>query len=177
MKTELCTDLSRLQKSACQSWQHWEFCSLSLLQSQFPGCLFSSVTIQNDKSLEHFSPGASEMDSLVFCPCSCEGKWVQVICVCVTAKHPHSNHFNKALWCLCVLRAPLFAWVCQSVFRVLRSSDYLNWATIQPRNQFVLLLWWYFNNCCSGQVACVQMEHKRCCKLRNKQVLGKTMCH
>lgn len=119
VKIERRTDLSGLQKSTCQSWQHCEFCSRSLLQSQFPGCLFSPVTIQNDKSLELFSPGAPQMGSLVFCPCFCEGKQAQVICVCVTAKHPHFNHFNKALWCLCLLRAPLFTWVCHSVFRVL----------------------------------------------------------
>lgn len=33
----------------------------------------------------------------------------EVVCVCAPAKQPHLNHFNKALWCPCLLPAALFA--------------------------------------------------------------------
>lgn len=64
-----------------QSWQYYELCGFSPLQTQFPTCLFSRVSIQNDKLGEHFSPRASEMSSLVFAQCSCRGKCMLVIWV------------------------------------------------------------------------------------------------
>lgn len=97
-----------------QSWQYYESCGFSPLQTQFPNCLFSRVLIQNDKLGEHFSPRASQMGSLVFSPCSPKGKCMLVIWgLSAAAKHPGSN---RGVWCQGLLRVPLFVWVCQSVY-------------------------------------------------------------
>lgn len=92
-----------------QSWQHYELCGFSPLQAQFPSCLFSWVSIQNDKLVQHFPPRASEIElgGLLLFQC--------MIVIWVWAKHPGSD---KGVWCQGLLCVPLFVWGSQSVCRV-----------------------------------------------------------
>lgn len=107
---------------------------LSLLQTQFPACLF--FTIRNVKLGKHFSPGASEMGSLVFCPSSCEGRPAQVICACENTPSLTGlfGHLRRSVP-LCLFDFVRVGFGC----RALMSTGYLSRATIQPRNEFVLL--------------------------------------
>lgn len=157
----LSTDPIGLQMSQYQPWQHSEFSGLSLLQTQFPGCLFFSI--QNDKSWRHFSLGASEMGSLVFSPSVCEGKRAQVICCCATAKHPPAWQgflASASALCRCLFE---FVRVCLGCC-ALMSTNYLGYNSASELVCFVpvmilqKLLFWMSRQRWCGAETLLQVE-------------------
>lgn len=127
----------------------WILGPLPILQTQFPGPLFAPT--QNDKSREHFSPGAAETGSLVSCPRSWEGKpSAGYLCLSDIENTP----FLTRLCGVCSLPLCLFEFV-----RVCWGRHSLPGLGSDSASRLVCFVpWWSFKSYWSGWAACVQME-------------------
>lgn len=108
-----------------QHWQHYELCGFSPLQTQFPMCLFSQVSIQNDKLrgvLSFLKPLRWARWSFHR---TAEAKCTLVICV--WARWRNAAFLTGVFGVRVCSVSPLFVWVCQSPCRVLRS--HVDWLT------------------------------------------------